>query len=380
MKNKVTILFLFICLSYGASSQIPWGNSSLFYYNLLRYNSAFTGSGDYRVNLFSRHLWSGIENYPVSEGLVADMPFRNLKNLGGFKGLGISLLKTEEGTGEYKKYNASLTSAFDFRAYKNIRVSLGARVSYIKGSIDWDNFIFSSQINPIDGVVGSTPNKIGTYNNETEGCLDFGVGFIITTKHNFQKTRKNKTKVTGVFGANFEHILQTGDTNFTNDDTEIPLLLTLHAGALISRNKRNSSVEWFAPAIVYERQTDINTILAGSNITFSNSFLERGYSSNRYSKNKNKQLLMVGLWTRISDQYDKKFGNFASLIGSVGLLNIKLFNISNNKYAYMNIAFSFDITTIKGFKPGNTYEIILSFNSTRENKNYVPCPNPLGFQ
>ncbi len=360
MKNKIIIAIIILnYFSFGLISQNPGVSPSTFFYNPSKYNSAFIG-GDYtNLNLFSRHQWIGMNNYFESHAFSVDMPIRTIT---GLKGFGFSVLQTRGGDGNLETLNLSQMTSFRILIKKNIWLSMGLRLSYIHSSINWANLVFTSQIHPIHGTIYPQPSIINTDIYKTN-TLSTSTGF--TLKHQYlHKTSKNT--ITNVIGANFEYLTQTELTSFVNNDINIPMLLTFNYGNLILHN--SGFIKSIESAVIYERQSKVNTFLFGSNITI-----------RRYKTFEKNLAFKFGLWSRISKKDSGSLALPSALILTCGLQNIISYNRKKKSSVHIDIAYSYDLEIIDKFRPGATHEINLFIYFKKNNKKGKFQKNQYGF-
>jgi type IX secretion system PorP/SprF family membrane protein len=76
----------------------------------------------------------------------------------GLVGFGLLVNKESQGDGYYKKTRASLNFAYSLRLTEKNSLSFGLRSGIINQSIDWNEFTFSDQLHPINGIVNTSFN------------------------------------------------------------------------------------------------------------------------------------------------------------------------------------------------------------------------------
>jgi len=234
MKTILTII-LGIITSLNLNAQDP--SFSQFYANKIYLNPALAGT-EQGLNVISsyRNQWiaaGGFTTYSVS----ADLQEPCLKSA-----FSVSAFYDTEGDAALETYGFSGIYAYTipFNIDNNSssgrmgkgNVHVGFKGGYIQQRINWDNLVFSDQIDPIHGVVRPTAAEIGLSN---VGFADFSGGiawrqdWFLKHKRGIKNT---KYPIRTIVGFSMHHILRPIQS-FNNLSTTYPRKYTFHAGAKI---------------------------------------------------------------------------------------------------------------------------------------------------
>ena len=157
MSFKATILLIILTnLSCDIFAQDPV--YSQFYYNKLDLNPAFAGnegnsSGKIRANLYNRNLYVPIRGPFNSSNASFDLGLCKLP-------IGIGFIASNEfqGDGYYRMTKFDGIVSVNIPITKQKILSLGLKTGIINQAIDWNEFVFSDQLNPIYGIVYPSSN------------------------------------------------------------------------------------------------------------------------------------------------------------------------------------------------------------------------------
>ena len=233
MKQFTIIIAAFLCLNLNA--QDP--SFSQFYANKIYLNPALAGT-DNGLNIISsyRNQWiaaGGFTTYSVS----ADLQEPCLKSA-----FSVSAFYDTEGDAALETFGFSGIYAYTIpfnlnnnstkRRLGQGNVHLGFKGGYIQQRINWDNLVFSDQIDPIHGIVQPTAAEIGL---QQVGFADVSAG--IAWRQNWHSKhrrglRNTKYPIRTVLGLSVSHILRPIQS-FNNLSTAYPRKYTIHFGAKI---------------------------------------------------------------------------------------------------------------------------------------------------
>ncbi len=149
----ISFVFLFVNL---LQAQDP--TFTAFQMQRLELSPAYGGSGGIgkvQINSASRTSFYPVRGPFSYNSISLDIsPCTKL----GLVGFGLLVNKESQGDGYYKKTRASLNFAYSLRLNENNSLSFGLRAGILNQSIDWNEFTFSDQLHPINGIVNPSFN------------------------------------------------------------------------------------------------------------------------------------------------------------------------------------------------------------------------------
>ncbi|MFH0866224.1 MAG: PorP/SprF family type IX secretion system membrane protein [Bacteroidota bacterium] len=250
---------------------------SQFYFNQLYFNPAFSGlSGGLNVNLAHRVLWPNLPGKFNTSKFSGDIDISGINGMGG---VGILATSDVEGDGSLKTFNFGIPISIrpiNFsnnidEKYRYINFQTGFLVSMVYKSINWDKFVFSDQLDPVDGIVH--PSSFSYPEESNTVFPDFAFGMVGDYQNApFGKSQKNNWNVRAGFA--FHHITQP-DYSFLGLESKLPVKFVGHINFNFPLNKDENFV--VAPAFVYEQQSDMQTYFFGSNILWRSLYIGGWY-------------------------------------------------------------------------------------------------------
>ena len=230
--KKSIIIFSFI-FSFQLNAQDV--SFSQFDLNMLYMNPALAGfEQDFRILTARRNQWVGISekfNSNIIEfNLSTNLKKRRISG-GEINWTGGIYFIEDRANKVFKSYNIGIVPwTFHFQLPKNMYISMGLQNTLRFNSIDWNQLIFSDQINSFnDDLIPSNAEIPALYNQNS--FLDPSFGFIITKHSNLNKKSNN----TSFIGFAWHHIYPPIQS-FYNDQSgisKIPQKFTFH-GQFIS--------------------------------------------------------------------------------------------------------------------------------------------------
>ncbi|MGD0710772.1 MAG: PorP/SprF family type IX secretion system membrane protein [Bacteroidales bacterium] len=346
--RKCLSIILLVLLShlYGVNGQDP--SFSQFYFNKLYFNPAFCGlSGGIEANLTDRILWPNIPSKFNTEKFSANMDISNINGLGG---VGIIAVSDVEGAGSLKTSQVGLPVSARIKVSDKWFLQAGFAISVMQKSIDWDNFVFSDQFDEMNGIVRSSSFSIPNVSKLI--FPDLQTGFVFEYQHSPNTGHQNssfntdnasyksvgKSKWSMRVGFAVDHLTQP-DFSFIGGESLLPRKYTGHIDFIFPMSFDRTFI--FAPAVVFEQQKDMRTVLLGSNILWRSPF--------------------IGIWYR-------RYENADAIDFTVGMKLGRAF------HGY--ISYSYDCT-ISGLMraTGGSHEINLAYMIGRRIRlKMIPCP------
>jgi len=315
-------------------------NFSQYFNNPTYFNPAYVGlSTGLKVRLNVRKQWTGLAGEYNAFSFSADIADRNIPGAGG---IGFIATSNAEGIGMIKTTTVGFIPAVRIQVNRFSIIQFGALISVMSRRIDWNNMVFSDQLDPRLGNIG-----LSSFTNPGNSPIvfpDFSIGSIYQLKGNH---------MVATFGVAVHHITQPNQS-FLQNVSPLPRKWVAHMDFIIDfqRNRgfynraRNIKIN---PGILYQSQSDMSLFALGIN----------AYISNIY----------FGIWYR-NDVFRKT--SFTNLVWLAGL------NIPFNNDSRMKIMYSFDMNTSRNTNfTGPSHEISLIFeldNARLVNPNKIRIP------
>jgi type IX secretion system PorP/SprF family membrane protein len=146
---------------------------SQFYSNPLYLNPAFAGTlGVPRINLQYRDQWHALPDAYVTQSVSFDIPSRKLRG-----GIGINLIKDAQADNLLTTYQADLMYTPIFRIAEGIYFSGALEVGFRQNTLNWNDLVFSDNLNKYTGdhgVTSETPVDDLNYR-----FFDFATGIMV---------------------------------------------------------------------------------------------------------------------------------------------------------------------------------------------------------
>ena len=337
---NIRILLVFMLTSAIFSAKAQDVNFSQYFNNPTYFNPAYVGlSTGLKVRLNVRKQWTALAGEYHAFSFSADIADRNIPGAGG---IGFIATSNSEGIGMIKTTTVGFIPSVRIQVNRFSIIQFGALISVMSRRIDWNNMVFSDQLDPRLGNIG-----LSSFTNPGNSPVvfpDFSIGSIYQLKGN---------RVVATFGVAVHHITQPNQS-FLQDVSPLPRKWVAHMDFIIDfqRNRgyynraRNIKID---PGILYQSQSDMSLFALGIN----------AYISNIY----------FGIWYR-NDVFRKT--SFTNLVWLAGL------NIPFNNDSRMKIMYSFDMNTSRNTNfTGPSHEISMIFeldNARLINPNKIRIP------
>lgn len=341
-KHRKTGYYLFsVILLIVFSSSGVFGQDALYsqyYNNPVYYNPAYTGSNiGMRARLNYRNQWHQLDNDYNNYTLTVDAALPALPGAGG---LGIVFGNDFDGFGSIRTTNATLTASSKISLSDDFYAMFGMNVSFVQKSLDWNDFVFSNEIEVESGqyriINGATPTKPV----ENKNFTDFGSGLLFR----YCESGANIESIIGTLGISVQHMFEP-DISFYDEGIGLPLKLVISGDMLFDNEtgvggsgrfgKKNQKYK-INPGFQYEKQGSMSNFAIGVN----------GY----------KNYIYAGIWFR-TQNFNLTNVNDMIIMGGikipVGINYIKLF------YSY-----DYVLTDLRR-AVGATHEISLVYDLSR---------------
>lgn len=320
--RSLLFLFAITALNIDLIAQDPL--FSQFYNNPTYHNPAYVGlTKGLKARLHYRRQW---ENNPANfntYNFSADIADRDLPGAGG---IGMLVNQESNGVGYEKVLTAGFIPSIRIPIAKNFVMQAAPIISYVRREIDWDNLIFSGQLDDINGNIN--PSTFSPPNNNAISYPDFSFGIL------FQVLGENSVATFGAAG----HHLTEPNQSFFEGNSPMKRRYVAHGDIIYEVGnykgyfKRKVSFK-INPGLIYMSQASLTTYAVGLNV----------YLSNMY----------FGAWYRNETlEYD----SFSDFIAMGGIL------IPIGKDSRMKLMYSYDMQINASYAfTGPSHEVSLIF-------------------
>lgn len=320
--RRLSYILMVIGVSCFSQIKAQDPNFSQFFMNEIYYNPALTGiNNGLRVGTSYRNLWGPIPSKFNTGSVFMDGS--------GVNKMGLGILASMDVEGEGKLRTTAIAGNYSYRMLesKNIRFQLGVQGQYIRKQVDWSQLVFSDQLDEVFGNVNSSSFIIPS--QDITQYVDFGAGAALKFNAGGGKSGQKKT-MTGTVGVAVLHLAQPKDAFIGGGVGYLPRKLVVHFDTKII-----SPGVIYAPAFIYEKQSNITTFQAGLNFSKLNMF--------------------AGAWFR-NRSFTFSPRRFDSFIFNIGLVK----KTKNNTKIRMGYSYDFTISRLQASSFG-THEISLIF-------------------
>ncbi|MEA3505201.1 MAG: PorP/SprF family type IX secretion system membrane protein [Bacteroidota bacterium] len=274
---------------------------SQYFNNPVNYNPATIGlNTGMKLRFQYRDQWVNLPGEFNTLSFNIDIAERNIPGSGGFA---LIVNRNQQGQGYLENTMFGLGTSVRIRLQDNIISQLGILGTFVQKNINWDNLIFSDELDPRYGNIYETgfiqPNA------DIIRYPDLAVGNVIR----FFVDSYSADKVIGTFGVALHHVFKP-DESFIGLKSNIPHKYVAHGDVLIekylsSNYRTRSSVEKKFKlnfGFIYENMQDISNFSVGVNMMRSNLYLGTWYRGESYGDfNTDALIFMVGVNTTIAD-------------------------------------------------------------------------------
>ncbi len=293
---RISLLTLLAALVSGLSqAQDPL--FSQFYNNPIYYNPGAVGlTPGLRARFTVRDQWpelpADLRNYTFS------MDFAE-RDIPGSGGLGLMVMSDNAGSGYLKTSVVGLSTAVRVAVQENMVAQVGIMTSFVQKRLNWDNLVFTDQLDPVYGNIYETSFQEPTAGNVV--YPDFSTGGVFR----FTESSNTFSAIQGTFGLAVHHIFRPNES-FIGLTSPLPRKLSITGdmlfeidggsnGPFFERDSKKNNFK-FNPGFIYESQADFRTYMVGLNILKS-SIYSGVWFRNRTSElaKSNDLIFMLGL-------------------------------------------------------------------------------------
>ena len=331
MKAKcilVLIISALIFLSTGTSvCQDP--NYSQFFNTPNYYNPAYTGLyNGLRVRFEFRDQWPSLPVDFKSYHFSADLGDRNLPGAGG---LSLLFNTNNEGIGLIQDLEVGLGVSVRVQFAENILGQIGIKTSYMQKSLNWDDFVYTKQLDAIYGY--SSTVIVPPPGIDKRAFIDFGIGGVMQFTTNENRFFSN-------VGVAIDHLFQPEESFIPNEDSRLPRKWVIHNDWVIASNgsiprlapNEFSGPLTYNPGIIYQIQGTSQSVELGLNLQKFNIYLGTWYKST-FGSNSSKAVVLLagyryvfqeGMFLKFCYSYDLQITGALSSMGGAHEISLIL--------------------------------------------------------
>lgn len=308
-----------------------------FFNSPLQLNPAYTGTSNrsLRFNLNYRNYLYALTPFETYS-FTFDMPAFESKSSGDFAGLGLMVNNDVSGT-SVNRLSTLLSVSYHkaMNRKKNQFFTLGLQVGFIQNDANFSTL--STQSQWVSGV-GFDPSLGNgeTFSVEKVVVPDINAGLMY-----YMFMKKNSMVY---FGLSASHLTEPNISVFEGPDSRLSMKYIANVGSYLEINKKLAVI----PAILFSRQSNLNTYSAGANFEYN------------FSRQKQEIVLTFGPWLRNLDA--------AILYG--GILWQKL---------QFGVSYDFTISELSSAKGNGGIEFSIKYNirkNTIRTQKLKSNPNP----
>ncbi len=265
MKANIFFIWLLLLLLFAPIAKGQDPSFSQFYFNQLYFNPAFCGSSrGFSTSLTHRVLWPNIPGKFNTSKFSADL---DMSNYPGFAGIGIILVTDVEGAGFLKTNTFGIPLSTRINISNQSIIQFGLLTSIQYRSVNWDQFVFSDQFDPVNGIVSQSSFSAPEHSSLV--FPDFAAGVIYEYRNApYKRARKKKSSLRIGFAAH--HIMQP-EYSFLGVNSKLPIKYVAHVSGELPLIGTSEMI--MAPAFVFEKQNGLKTFYFGSNTLWRNFFI-----------------------------------------------------------------------------------------------------------
>ncbi len=311
---KVIFTIIFGLFLIQAVAQDP--SFSQFYANRIYLNPAFTGvERGVSVAGVSRLQWVNVDHGFRTYGFTVEIQEPFIRS-----GIGLSLFRNTQGLAQLNSTSIGLSYSY-LIPMDGHNIHLGVEAQWNQRSVDWDQVVFSDQLDAVNGNVYST--SFVPILEETS-FTDFNMGILWRFNSTVKLGKKKYKDIRNSIGLSMHHLpalfgTNTGGESLQNLPTQVMPRLTFHAGSMIPLTFFNSTKKeiMISPNIKIDVQGDA-LLQFRENLqvfTYGAYFLYEGFyvgalyqNKNIFShhRNTNAWILAVGAYIDSEKQTDGK--------------------------------------------------------------------------
>ena len=327
MKYKILIALIILVVKSSFAQDPVY---SQFYENRLELNPAFCGrdgEGSLRVNAFHRNLYRPIKGPFHNTNLAVDFGLCKTRHLG------FGLIASNETQGDGYLSNNKIEGIIGFRKEfgRYACLSVGIKFGLIFQKLDWSQFVFSDQLDPVQGIVRSSINS-NIYS-------EFSNAYTLTSGVNYTfQDHKTNNHFLGNLGITWNN-LNEPNIGYLNK-YELPQRFTFYGAFWYFKNKNQLNSSWLVKS-----RFDIQKNYKTNVLLLEHYFIDA---------------LSIGVGYRLALFNSSGFNNTSSIILSAGLQPF-----SEHTQLKFLISYESNIGGINVIGVGNTFEFGITFKPNK---------------
>ena len=338
--SYIILSFLMIAVVDAYSQDLDY---SQFYNNPTYYNPANVGlTVGLKSRLNYRKQWTGLSGDYHTYSFSADIADRSLPGAGG---IGIIANQSLAGKGTLKTNSFGIMPSVRIPVSRNTIFQLGALASVVTQQLNWENLVFSDELDPRWGNVN--PTSFAGPARERVIYPDFSFGGIFQFQGNSME---------GSIGAAVHHIT-TPNQSYFEVDAKLPRKYVYNLDFVITINEEEG---YYAKKKGFKLNPGLMVIHQASLMYYS--FGMNIYMSHVY----------LGLWYK---SQSLEYADLSTLSAMVGI------NIPFNDESRMKLVYSYDMnvhTNTNFTGPSHEISLIFEFDELRLMGNKSSNNNMMG--
>jgi type IX secretion system PorP/SprF family membrane protein len=272
LKKKLYATIFVLLIGSGTVCNAQDLNWSQFYNTPTYYNPAYVGlTRGLKVRFNYQRQWTNVPAKFNAYSFSADIADRNLPGAGG---IGIIFASDNAATGYVKNTMFGIMPSVRIQVEDNMVLQFGITAAFVQKRIDWDNLVFSDQLDPIQGNI-YTSNFVAPDEDKVV-YPDFSVGGVL-------EFTGNNNRLIGHVGAAVHHLTRPNES-FIGKSAPLPrkytvsfdMIFDLSQGTGINRKKTGFKLN---PGIFFQSQAKMTDYALGMNIFFSRIYLGAWYKN-----------------------------------------------------------------------------------------------------
>ncbi len=300
MKKLInTCLYLVLFIIIVAKTEAQDQGFSQFYNNPVYYNPANVGLSKGLMARFSyRNQWPGLNNNLTSYNFSLEVSERNIPGMGG---IGLIFSSSDYGMQFLSTSMVGAITSVRIKVAGNMVSQFGAMVSFTQKKVNWDDLVFSDQLDPRYGNVNAS--SFVHPNAQNISFTDVNLGGVLQGQINNSIT---------TFGFAAHHLFQPNES-FLAGSSSLPRRFVIH-GDIIFDNKNSTRITSSAklnmkinPGFILENQAGLNKYAIGLNMLFENLYTGFWFRNEEFSfLNYTSITLLAGLYIPLSNKNKMK--------------------------------------------------------------------------
>ncbi len=307
------VIFIMLIITWGVSNaQDP--EFSQYYANPLYLNPAYAGYTECgRLGLNYRNQYPSLSHAYVTYNVSYDQSLPKINS-----GFGFLVMNDAQGDGGLVRTSAAAFYSYNLRVSNEIHIRFGAEGAYYQEKLNWNKFVFASQIDPTTGNVNPDSGEPPP-SKENISVIDFSAGLIMNHTDKF------------FVGVAVHHLTQPSLSFYNDSDSRLPMKFTVNGGLLINATSGGLGNAYsgdfiIQPNILYMQQEYFHQLSVGLYI--------------------NKYPFVIGSWFR------HDFQNPDAIVALIGIT-----------YNNIRVGYSYDFTISQvGGEAGGAHEISFAWD------------------